>query len=405
MPEIRPFRAIFPTKDFLDRIPSKSEEYASVQDMRDEMDQNPHTYLHMTKGHLRQIGAFQDPAKLIPFARSYAESLIKDGAVLQEELPSFYIYRQTYQGHSYTGLIGLASILDYQKSRIKKHEHTREEREKYISKLIETSGIIGEPVLLAHESDEFILQMLESYTNSHPSDGSYEKSGRKNEFWRVHDEMILSELQKEYERIPDFYIMDGHHRIASVSNLYDAYPDEKHSHVVSLIFDSSQLNIEPFHRVIEGTSLNTNELKSQLNVKFTLEASEGIPDALMKGEMIMLHQGECLFLKLREAVPQLDVQVFEEYIQKPIFGVVDARKDGRIDFIPGNVGPNGMLKLAQENPKKVYFLLSPCTFDEIKNIADNHEVMPPKSTSVQPKGRAGLLMQSYGKNGLEQLFS
>ena len=87
----------------------------------------------------------------------------------------------------------------------------------------------------------------------------------------------------------------------------------------------------------------------------------------------------------------LDVTILSNNILAKHLGIQDQRTDKRIDFVGGIRGLAELEKRVDSGEMAVAFSLYPVTIDQLFNIADAGEVMPPKSTWFEPKLRDGLL--------------
>ncbi|MFT5513038.1 MAG: hypothetical protein ACI8SE_001438, partial [Bacteroidia bacterium] len=195
-----------------------------------------------------------------------------------------------------------------------------------------------------------------------------------------------------------FYIMDGHHRAASISNLYSEYGTEEKRYCMTYLLDCNQLKINPFHRIVESDAISEFAVLEKLSEEFWVEE---IPDYAVRpeqsGEFILKCSEGSYRLRLKSMVELLDVQELEGKVLASVFGITDSRSDDRISFISTEDELTEAVVRAQ-SPHVFLFMLHPCTFEEIALVSDNNEVMPPKSTFVEPKCDAGLFMQPYGSS-------
>ena len=177
---------------------------------------NDLSFLHVTKNHMISTNVGRNSDDVYENAREYFSYLLEKEIVDQHEDEIFFVYRQTHDEISHTGIIGLCDIEDYQNDRIRKHEHTRPATERFIETLLEETNMIGEPLLLSHHHKQSLEDLLRWIIQGE-SDIVFEKYGKTHQIWVVNDKDIIHAIQNEVHEIDAFYIMDGHHRAASVS--------------------------------------------------------------------------------------------------------------------------------------------------------------------------------------------
>ena len=92
---------------------------------------------------------------------------IRRGVLVQEERDCFYVYRQRMGAITQTGLVVCASVDDYQSGVIKKHEHTRADKEEDRVKHIDYLDANDEPVFYLSRSCGEVEGIIEGVTNGH----------------------------------------------------------------------------------------------------------------------------------------------------------------------------------------------------------------------------------------------
>ena len=395
MPILKPFRAIQAKPEFIKDVTANSTNFNSEEEMAKELFANDLSYLHVTKNHLMFSKIERNSDVVYENAKDYFSYLFENQKVGQFKDEIFFVYRQTHNDVSHTGIIGLCDIVDYQNERIRKHEHTRPATELFIATLLEDTNVIGEPLLLSHHHKQSLEDLLR-WVIQGESDIEFKKKGKNHQIWVVQDQDVKFAIQSEVRNIDAFYIMDGHHRAASVSNLYDENPIDSSRYCMTYLLDCNQLKINPFHRLVEVAEIDFKAVMEQLQQDFWIDE---VPDYAVrpeqKGEYILKCQEGSFRLSLKSPNHLLDVQDFEQKVLTTIFNITDSRLDDRVSFISTDDQiTEAVIKAQTENT--YLFLLHPCTFEDIALISDNNEVMPPKSTFVEPKCDAGLFMQRYG---------
>ncbi len=396
MPKLNPFQALQAKPEYISQVTANSANFDSDSEIAAELKKNPLSFLHVTRNHLLRSENVQSLSTLFENSKEYFSQLIEKEIVKPTEGDIFYVYRQTHDDVSHTGIIGLCDIVDYQRNRIRKHEHTRPSTEMFVANLMETVNMIGEPLLLSHHHKQSLEDLLRWVIQTEPNI-SFEKKGKGHQIWVINDPDIIRAIQTEVGAMEDFYIMDGHHRAASVSNLYHESEDESKRYCMAYLLDSSQLKISSFHRLVKVDSMNDVVLFEQLRSHFWVEE---VPDYAVhpehKGEFILKCSSGSYRLQLKEAREQLDVRELENHVLSNIFQISDSRLDDRISFISTQDELTDAI-IESQLPNTYLFLLHPCTFEDIALISDNDEFMPPKSTFVEPKCDSGLFIQPYGE--------
>jgi len=219
VPILKPFNAIQAKPEYIQQVTSNSANYSSEEELAKEMFANDLSFLHVTKNHMISSDISRESDVVYDNAKAYFDHLFDNELVDRFKDEIFFVYRQTHNDISHTGIIGLCDILDYQNGKILKHEHTRPATERFIENLVEETNIIGEPLLLSHHHKQSLEDLLR-WVIQGESDVTFTKNGKTHQIWVVQDNDIIESIQNEVAEIGSFYIMDGHHRAASVSNLY-----------------------------------------------------------------------------------------------------------------------------------------------------------------------------------------
>ncbi len=397
MPKIFPFKAIRPKQDFVDEITGNSSDFSRTADLVKFLEQRPENVLHLTKMHLIHPEYGQRSPEYFKHVEQFASSLHSSDKVIEEEKEALFVYRQYINGIPHTGLLGLVDVLDYQNNTIKRHEHTRTEREKFIAELFNRTQIFAQPVLMGHKHHKGLSSLFKSIIAELTPILDFENSGRKHQVWRIDDSKLITEFQEVIRSKEALYLMDGHHRVSTISRLYNKNKDEAHRYLPAFLLDDEQLQIDPFHRLIEGGGIGEIELLNALEPYFEIRKMVGDMHPPRMKTFCLVTNGEMYELYYKgERDFELDVNLIEEVVLKEIFHIKDSREDQRISFIRGDEGLEEAIDVSKRENAHL-FLLYPCKFEQICAVSDRGEVMPPKSTSVEPKGRMGLIMYPYGK--------
>ncbi|MDG1046784.1 MAG: DUF1015 family protein [Bacteroidia bacterium] len=394
MPRLYPFKALRPDKKYVEEVSAKSTDFPSKDDLVREIQNNPHTFHHVTKGHLRYSGSNQSPEKFLPFASNYIDSMKSAGVLVNENEDSFYLYEQVFKnGNSIKGIIGLYAVEDYRNNTIKKHEEIRPNRLQYLVELFKTAKVLGEPTLLAYKGDI----SFEKYSKE--SIFSFESpDGKKHHVSKISSTEEVDKLSKEFEQIDSFYIADGHHRSASAEKFNHSSSKFNNDKTMCFVVAEDQLEIKPFHRLIKPVlSINKDVLITKLSDNFEVSRSyESLYDIKDQGNFGLYIDNEWYQLRYKNKNSDLlDVEIIEDYIIKNVFGIMDSRTDSQIAFHPYTNGEKEMYDLVNKEIYKIAITNKPCDFSDVRQISDSNKTLPPKSTYIEPKLRSGMIIQEF----------
>lgn len=404
MAKIHPFKAIRPTRDKVHLVATRPYYTYKKKVLHAKLQDNPFTFLHIINPEFGSLIS-TEPNSVERFAlveESY-NFFRNNGVLIQEEVPSIYIYRQTAGNNEYIGIIAGASIEEYENDKIKKHEATITSREKMFTDYLNVVGFNAEPVLLSYsgqkEIDDFIAQKSQERAE-------YEFSTtdlKKHELWVLTPEET-AKIQHAFEALNAIYIADGHHRSASsvglkkyrVANNLPHYPNE--DFFLAFFVNEKKVNILEFNRLAKTLNNHTKEeIISLLKPLFDISPIEVAQKPSKAHEMTMCIEGSWYHLKCKpeiidenHPVKCLDAEILTQFVLDPILGIKDLKTDDRIEFASGDFPLTKFEKKIVQGDFKIGFVLYPLSIDEVKRVADNQLIMPPKSTWVEPKLRSGL---------------
>lgn len=393
MPVFKPFKALRPHPDYIDQVSARSSDFENQKLLVDALRGNPNTFHHVTKNHLNYSGAFQEPEKFLPFAAKFIVDQKARGVLIKDNENSYYIYHQFRKdGRTFKGIIGLTSVKDYQYDRIKKHEEIRPSRLGFMVELCKTTKVLGEPTLLTYKATRPLNleqgEMVYDFTSV---------DGKRHVISKLSEPNAINEIETHLAQIESFYIADGHHRSAAIAEFHSKYPQLDNEYCLSLLMEESELLISSFHRLIRPVvPMSTAFVIEQLQRDFEIiPLTEHYYVPKEKAEFGMFDGKEWFKLKLKHAEHMMDVELLEKYIIRAIFNIQDSRTDGQISFLPNSDGVKKLEELVRSKAFEIAFTLKACEFSEIREISDRHEVLPPKSTFIEPKLRAGMIIQEF----------
>lgn len=412
MAVIKPFKGIRPTRDKAHLVASRSVNLYKPRILNAKLEENPYTFMHVI---LPEFGtkATTKPntSERFKLVRKSFENFQKRGIFLQDKNDCLYIYRQLKDGFTYTGIIAGASVDDYLNGVIKIHEQTLTKREEIFKNYLDICGFNAEPVLLSYQDDATVESVLGRYTSTRAEYEFATTDGVIHLLWVIDKKKDIDTVVKAFSKIPAIYIADGHHRSASSALLAverrkkkkNYTGNEMFNYCMAFFISESQLNIYDFNRVVKDLNgLSNQQFLQRLKENFDVE-SKGKkcyrPKKLHNFSMYLNGEWYSLTAKKgsfnsKHPVGNLDAQILTDTILSPILGIHDLKTDSRIEFVGGLRGMEGLQQKVDEGKMKVAFGLFPVKVGQLKEIADTNNIMPPKTTWIEPKLRSGLVIQS-----------
>jgi uncharacterized protein (DUF1015 family) len=411
---VKPFKAIRPATDLVEKVACLPYDVMNTEEAREMAQGNPYSFLHVVRPEIN-LAADQDPYADVVYetARKNLDAFVEKGYMKEEAVPLFYIYRQLMNGRVQTGIVGCTSIDDYLNDIIKKHEFTRPVKEVDRIQNFSFCEAHTEPVFLTYRNRKSLTTIMNDWIKFHmPAYNFTTDDGITHIFWPIGDLSVVSEIEKEFADIDFLYIADGHHRSASSVKVglkkREENPgftgNEEFNFFMAVIFPDDDLFIMDYNRVL--TDLNgysEADFLTKVAEKFDVaDAPVGTPyKPMSKHTFGMLLDGKWYILKAKEGiydekdpVDRLDVSILQKNLLGPVLGIQDPRTDKRIDFVGGIRGLEELERRCALD-MKVAFSMYPTTMDDLLDIADAGEVMPPKSTWFEPKLRSGLFVHSF----------
>lgn len=412
MATIKPFKGIRPQTNLAAKIASKPYDVLNEHEALQEAEGNAYSFYHIIKPEIDFPSNFDHYApEIYEKGKTNFQELFRQGIFFQDQEDCYYVYSQTMNGRTQYGIVGAASVEDYLKDVIKKHELTRPDKEEDRKKHVRISNLNYEPVFFAYPHVPAIDAIVSSVILNQPEYNFTADDGIGHTFWVVRDHTIVQMLQSLFEKVPAVYVADGHHRTAAAALVgnerKEANPnhtgEEEYNYFLAVHFPDNQLAIMDYNRVVKDLNgLSSDQFLHQLSERFDLE-KKGTdiykPSCLHEFGMYL----EGVWYKLtaksgtyddKDPIGVLDVTVLSKQILEPLLGIIDLRTDKRIEFVGGLRGLGELEKRVNSGEMKVAFALYPVTMKQLIDISDSGKIMPPKTTWFEPKLRSGLVLHS-----------
>ncbi len=410
MATIIPFKAFRPAEGMEADIAALPYDVYNRQEALEVVKKNPRSFLAIDRAET-QFGPETDTyaPEVYEKARQMMWQEIEEGLFVQDNVPCYYLYRQIMNGRSQTGIVACASIDDYVNQVIKKHENTRADKEQDRIRHVDTCDMQSGPIFLAYRANDTLRQIMTEVINNKPVYDFVSEDGIGHVVWVIKEDDKVQAIRKAFESIESIYIADGHHRCASAVKVglmrREAKPDytgcEDFNYFLSVLFPDEELRIMDYNRVVKDLNgLSVQEFLDEISKKFMVKNMGCEPyEPACKGTFGMYLEGVWYELTARDeilssdAVTGLDVSLLQDHLLGPVLGINDPKTDKRIDFVGGIRGLKELERRVHTD-MKVAFSMYPTSIEELFAVADDHRLMPPKSTWFEPKLRSGLFLHS-----------
>ncbi len=408
---LRPFRGYRPLPEHAAEVASKPYDVLNSDEARSEAREKPLSFLHVGKPEIDlppETNLYDD--QVYRKGNENLQRLIREGVLEQDADACFYVYSQTMGEHTQYGLVGCASVTEYLNDTIKKHELTRREKEDDRTKHVKVTNAHSGPIFLTYRSVPAIDGIVEGVCGGRPVYDFVAEDGIGHRLWVIRDEKTKQQLQAEFEKVPNFYVADGHHRSAAAARVGKEMADrnpghtgkEEYNFFLAVLFPNTQLRILDYNRVVKDLNGRTREaFLKELAGSFEVRPSSAPARPSRKGEIGMYLPSQWYTLQTRpgtqdqsDPVARLEVSLLQREVLNPILGIEDPRTSKRIDFVGGIRGLPELRKRVDSGEMAVAFALFPTTIDELLAIADAGKIMPPKSTWFEPKLRDGMVVHT-----------
>ena len=410
MSVLRPFRAVRPRPDLVERVAALPYDVMSSDEARQMVEGNPYSFLHVDKAEIDLDPGIDlyDP-QVYQKARENLLQMMNEGVLQEDQQANLYIYRQIMNGRSQTGIVACCSIDEYLDNKIKKHEHTRADKEQDRINHVNICDANTGPIFLTYKSQADINQIIAAWAQNTPVYNYQSEDGIEHIVWVIDDQSALEKLIGLFKQVDNLYIADGHHRCASGVRVgqmrrqeVPGYTgEEEFNFFLAVIFPDQDLYIMDYNRVVKDLNgLSMKEFLARVEEKFMVnKVNRSEPyKPQEKRKFGMYLEGQWYELQARpdsydanDPVARLDVSIMQNNLLRPLLGIEDPRTDKRIDFVGGIRGLEELERRVNEG-MKVAFSMYPTTIQDLMDIADADQVMPPKSTWFEPKLRSGLFI-------------
>lgn len=407
MPKVKPFRGLRPPKDLVEQVESRPYDVLNSEEARAEAGNNEKSLYHIIKPEINfPEGTSEYDPRVYDSAAEQFEKFQKNGWLLQDEQENYYLYAQTMKGKTQYGIVLCAHVDDYMNGNIKKHELTRRDKEDDRMKHVRITNANIEPVFLAFRHNDVLAELIKKYAAQEPVyHFKAPVDGFIHQFWVIDNKGDQDAITEEFSKMDSLYIADGHHRSAAAARV-GAEKGEKegrgeHDYYMAVCFPAEQLTILDYNRVVKDLNgLSEEDFLKALEKNFTVacKGEENYRPQKMH-EFSLYVGGKWYSLEAKpgtfnenDPIGVLDVDISSRLILDEILNIKDLRSDKRIDFVGGLRGLGELKRRVDSGEMKMALALYPVSMQQIMDIADSGNIMPPKATWFEPKLRSGLVI-------------
>lgn len=407
MPKVKPFRGLRPPKNLVEQVESRPYDVLDSEEARAEAGNNEKSLYHIIKPEINfPEGTSEYDPRVYDSAAEQFEKFQKNGWLLQDEQENYYLYAQTMNGKTQYGIVLCAHVDDYMNGNIKKHELTRRDKEDDRMKHVRITNANIEPVFLAFRHNDVLAELIKKYAAQEPVyHFKASVDGFIHQFWVIDNKEDQDAITEEFAKMDSLYIADGHHRSAAAARV-GAEKGEKegrgeHDYYMAVCFPAEQLTILDYNRVVKDLNgLSEENFLKALEKNFTVacKGEENYRPQKMH-EFSLYVGGKWYSLEAKpgtfnenDPIGVLDVDISSRLILDEILNIKDLRSDKRIDFVGGLRGLGELKRRVDSGEMKMALALYPVSMQQIMDIADSGNIMPPKATWFEPKLRSGLVI-------------
>ena len=414
MPKIKPFRGVRPPKALVEQVQSRPYDVLSSEEARQEAGDNAMSLYHIIKPEINfPEGTDEYDPRVYESGAEQFQKFQDNGWLVEDAEENYYLYAQTMNGRTQYGFVVCANVDDYLSGVIKKHELTRRDKEEDRMKHVRRTSANIEPVFLAYKPDAALAALTDKVTAAQPEyDFVAPGDGFRHQFWVIADKADQQIVTDAFARMDSLYIADGHHRSAAAAlvghemaqQTPNASGQEEFNYYMAVCFPSDELTILDYNRVVKDLNgMTPAQFLEALSQNFTVTAKGNTPykpahvhefSLYLEGEWYSLLAKDGTF-DAQDPIGQLDVDISSRLILRDLLGITDLRSDKRIDFVGGLRGLGELQRRVDSGEMKMALALFPVSMQQIMNIADTGNIMPPKATWFEPKLRSGLVIHKF----------
>ncbi len=396
---LHPFRAVRPRPETVKDVACVPYDVIDSSEARLLSEGNPSSFLHIIRPEIDlPVGISEYDDAVYETGAENLRKFVAGDDSFQETDPSLYVYRLVMDGRSQTGVFGCVSVADYDSDVILKHEKTRPAKEDDRTRHIVTQQAHAEPIMLTFRDSDQVDSIISETVSGEALYDLVSVDGIRHTIWRVQS---TPDLVAAFADIAKLYVADGHHRCKAASRAAASIGGDENAEVrffPAVLFPMGQVAIMAYNRIIRKLPMSADEMLALIKGRFGATPSTPVPEK--KGSVSVFLNGQWFGFELprtahTDAASRLDVARLGEFLLEPVLGIVDQRTDTNIDFVGGIRGTDQLERLVNSGPAEMAISMFPTSVEELVDVSDAGQLMPPKSTWFEPKLRSGLLVHLF----------
>lgn len=403
MATVRPFAAYMPAKGYEEKIAALPYDVYNRAEAKEVVSENEYSFLRIDRAETNfddDVDTYDE--RVYAKADELIREFIDKGLFVKQDKPCYYVYEQVMDNRAQTGIVGCASVAEYESGIIKKHENTLAAKEADRINHIDKTNMQTGPIFLAFRSNADIDGFLEEVRKRTPYYDFISEDGIGHRVWVIDNDTEINRVGEFFAGLDALYIADGHHRCASACRVgakrHVDGENKESDYFLSVMFPENRLKIMDYNRVVKDLNgYSPEEFVQELTQYYDIEESDTPVSPAKKGECGMYLEGKWHKLTLKnewksdDPVDGLDVSLLQKYVLDGLLDIHDPKTDSRIDFV-GGIRGLGELERRCNNDCVLAFSMYPTDILELFAVADAGRLMPPKSTWFEPKLRSGLFL-------------
>ncbi len=402
---IKPFAGLRPAPGRAGEVLAPPYDVLNTEEARQMAAGKPWSFLHISKPEI-DLPPDTDPYDESVYARGAEnfQHMINEGVLARDDTDCYYAYRITMGEHQQTGLVAGASVAAYDRNDVRKHEYTRPKKEDDRVRQVDALNAQTGPVFLTYKGHAVVDGILADVSQSPAEVDVTLDDGVRHELWVIRQPDVIQSLTDAFDEMGVIYVADGHHRSAAASRVAgmrrsgEMDPDASYEYFLTVIFPDHQMQILDYNRVVRDLNgLGADEFIEKIRGSFDCQPADNAVKPTGAGEFGMYLDGRWFALKINselipsDPVKRLDVSLLADYLIEPLLAISDPRTDERIDFVGGIRGLAELERRVDSGEMAVAFSLYPTSIQDLMAVADDNQVMPPKSTWFEPKLADGMV--------------
>lgn len=403
MAHIKPFCAVRPNHSIAMEFCSKTVALYEKNELETTLKNQPNSFLQIIKSNIKSPKKTASEERYTKVKKQY-HKFKNEGLLIKDDQEGFYVLEININHQTFTGIIAAASVKDYKKGYIRKHEDTIQSKETIFKNYLKTTRFNTEPVLLTYKNQTSIADVVHNIKKQ-PATVNLEISNLETQkLWHVTNKKEIEIIREGFKNIDALYIADGHHRSASSALLSKDESNTKEAQFfMAFLIPEDDLIIQEYNRVVTDLNgISVGDFLKKIEVNFSITPLKSFESSKKFKGFCMYLEGQFYSLSLLKGfekphspLHELDAYILQEKILKPILGIKNVRTDERLVYTHKRDQMQWIKKHIDNGTYAVGFGLNPVQIHQLKAIADNDLIMPPKSTYIYPKLRSGITIYEF----------